>query len=86
MRLLTDDEQKAEAAFRLGNLFRTHGEPDKTEQYWDMARTLQPESINLLRQKLTLTVEGSAGDSFRNLMATYIGAGKAFYRPLDFDQ
>ena len=85
IRVLGADEQRAEAAFRLGNLFRTHGMPEKAEHYWDMARELHPESINLLRQNLTLSEEGSAGETFMNLMAEYIGAGKPFYRPLDIE-
>jgi hypothetical protein len=76
-------QQQADAAFRLANLFRAHGEREKAEHYWDMARTLNPDSINFLRQHLTLTEEGSGGDTFRQVMGDYIAAGKPFYRPLD---
>jgi hypothetical protein len=41
-----------------------------------MARSLNPESINFLRQNLTLTEEGSAGVTFRALRDEYIRAGK----------
>ena len=77
------DEQKADAAFRLGNLFRAHGESGKAEHYWAMARELNPDSINFFRQNLTLTEEGSGGETFRQRMGEYISQGKAFYRPLD---
>lgn len=79
------DEQKADAAFRLGNLFRAHGMKDKAERYWELARSLNPDSINFFRQNLTLTEEGSAGETFRTLRAEYIREGKDYYRPLGID-
>ncbi len=77
------NEMKADAAFRLGNLFRAHGEKAKAESYWAMARTLNPESINFFRQNLTLTEEGSGGETFRKLRVEYMEQGKDYYRPLD---
>ena len=77
------DQLKADAAFRLANLFRAHGQNEKAEQYWDMAQELNPESINFIRQNLTLTEEGSAGETFMTLMGEYVSSGKDFYRPLD---
>jgi hypothetical protein len=79
------DQSKADAAFRLGNLFRAHGAKEKAEHYWAMARSLNPDSINFFRQNLTLTEEGSGGETFRNLMGEYIGQGKPFYRPLNIE-
>lgn len=81
----TADQQKADAAFRLANLFRTHGQSDKAEQYWEMARALNPDSVNFIRQNLTLTEEGSAGETFMNLMGEYMSQGKDYYRPLDIE-
>jgi hypothetical protein len=81
----TEDQQKADAAFHLGNLFRTHGETDKAERYWEMARTLNPDSVNFVRQNLTLTEEGSAGATFQRLMMDYVSSGKDYYRPLDIE-
>lgn len=80
------DELKAEAAFRLGNCFREHGMADKTETYWEMARSLNPDSVNYIRQNLTLSEEGSAGETFRALMTDYIQSGKHYYRPLDLEE
>lgn len=82
----TDDQLKADAAFRLGNLFREHGHADKADHYWRIARDLNPDSINFIRQNLTLTEEGSAGETFMNLMGEYMAQGKDFYRPLDFEE
>jgi hypothetical protein len=79
------DQLKADAAFRLGNLFRAHGEKDKAERYWELARSLNPDSINFIRQDLTLTEEGSGGETFRKLMGDYARQGKAVYRPLDIE-
>jgi tetratricopeptide (TPR) repeat protein len=79
------DQLKADAAFRLANLFRAYGEKDKAEQYWEMARSLNPDSINFIRQNLTLTEEGSGGETFMKLMGEYATQGKAYYRPLDID-
>jgi len=77
------DQLKADAAFRLGNTFRAYGHVEKAEHYWAMARALNPESINFIRQNLTLTEEGSAGETFMKLMGDYIGQGKDYYRPMD---
>jgi hypothetical protein len=46
---------------------------------------LNPDSINFIRQNLTLTEEGSGGETFRQLMGEYISQGKPFYRPLDIE-
>jgi hypothetical protein len=80
------DQQKADAAFRLGNLFRTHGQREKAEHYWNLAQTLNPDSINFIRQNLTLSDEGSAGESFRKMRDGYVSSGKDYYRPLDLPE
>jgi len=80
------NEEKAEAAFRLGNYFRTQGAAEKAEQYWAQARSLNPDSINFFRQDLTLSAEGSAGDSFMRFVKDYVGQGKDYYRPLDLEE
>ena len=79
----SSDQQKADAAFRLGNLFRMYGQEAKADQYWAMARALNPDSVNFIRQNLTLTEEGSAGETFREMMGEYVSAGRDYYRPLD---
>ena len=81
----TPDQLLAGAAFRLANLFRSHGHTDKAEYYWEQARELNPDSVNFIRQNLTLTEEGSAGESFMNLMGEYMSQGKDYYRPLDIE-
>lgn len=85
IRELGADEQQAEAAFRLANLFRLHGQEEKAEHFWALARELHPESINLFRQNLTLTEEGSAGEQFMQRRMEYEQGGKDYYRPLDLD-
>ena len=83
IRQLSIDQQKADAAFRLANLFRSHGRKEKAEHYWNMAQSLNPDSINFFRQNLTLSEEGSAGETFRKLRGEYEMQGKDYYRPLD---
>lgn len=85
IRELGPDEQRAEAAFRLGNLFRQHGRAEQAEHYWGIARTLHPDSVNFFRQDLTLTEEGSAGETFMKRRMEYERDGKDYYRPLDLD-
>ena len=80
------DELRAEAAFRLGNCFREYGMTEKAEIYWEMAKELNPDSVNYIRQNLTLSEEGSAGATFRSLMESYIKGGKNYYRPLDLNE
>ena len=81
----TPAQTKAEAAFRLGNLFRAHGKSEKAEHFWALARDLNPDSINFLRQHLTLTDEGSAGKAFMKLRQQYAADGKDYYRPLNLN-
>lgn len=83
IREFSPDQQKADAAFRLANLFRSHGRSEKAEHYWNMAQTLNPDSINFFRQNLTLSEEGSAGGTFRKRRDEYLSQGKDYYRPLD---
>lgn len=83
IRAHSDDQLKADAAFRLGNLFRLHGRQQKAEHYWKLAQSLNPDSINFIRQDLTLTEEGSAGETFMKFMGEYVSQGKDYYRPLD---
>ena len=83
IRVHSFDQLKADAAFRLANLFRVHGEKEKAEVYWQMARELNPDSINFIRQNLTLTEEGSAGETFMQVMGDYVSQGREYYRPLD---
>lgn len=85
IRELSADQQKGDAAFRLANLFRRHGREEKAEQYWNMAQELNPESINFIRQNLTLSEEGSAGETFLQVIGEYAKEGKDYYRPLDLD-
>jgi len=80
------DQLKADAAFRLANLFRAHGQKEKTEVYWEMAKALNPDSINFIRQNLTLSEEGSAGETFMQMMGEYVAQGREYYRPLDIEQ
>ena len=80
------DQAKADAAFRLANLFRAHGRGSDANRFWAMARELNPDSINFIRQDLTLTEEGSAGETFRAVVADYAAQGKDYYRPLDIEE
>ncbi len=80
------DQLKADAAFCLANLFRAHGQKETAETYWRIARELNPDSISFIRQDLTLTAEGSAGETFMKVMGEYVSQGKDYYRPLDLDR
>ena len=85
IRELSFDQQKADAAFRLANLFRGHGLTEKAEEYWNLTQTLNPDSINFFRQNLTLSEEGSAGESFMVRRGEYESQKKDYYRPLDLE-
>ena len=81
----TDDQLRADAAFRLGNFYRLHGHSEKAERYWQEAQSLNPDSVNFFRQDLTMSAEGSAGATFYKLREKYISEGKDYYRPLDIE-
>lgn len=85
IRALSFEQQKADAAFRLANLFREYGLTAKAEHYWNLTQTLNPESINFFRQNLTLSEEGSAGEQFMTRRGEYESQKKDYYRPLDMD-
>ena len=85
IRAFSVDQQRADAAFRLANLFRSHGQAERAEHYWKIAEELNPDSINFFRQNLTLSEEGSAGETFRQRRIEYETQGKDYYRPLELD-
>ena len=85
VRAHTAEQQRADAAFRLGNFFRRHGYVEESERYWQLAQELNPDSINFFRQNLTLTEEGSAGERFMQRRMEYEAQGKDYYRPLDIE-
>ena len=83
IRKLSADQQRADAAFCLGNLFRRCGIGAKADQYWKMAADLNPHSVNFIRQNLTLSEEGSAGEQFRAMREEFERTGRDYYRPMD---
>ena len=85
IRKRTPEQEQAEPAFRLGNFFREKGHAEKAEHYWEMARTLHPDSVNYFRQDLTLSAEGSAGESFMKFRTEFAETGKDYYRPLELE-
>ena len=85
IRQYTDEQLRGDAAFRLANLFRAHGQEGKVEQYWKLAQSLNPDSVNFIRQDMTLTTEGSGGESFFKLVGEFASQGKAMSRPLNLD-
>ncbi len=85
IRELSAEQQQADAAFRLGNLCRDHGVNQKADEYWALARSLNPDSINYIRQDLTLSEEGSARETFMRVMGEYASQGKDYYRPMDIE-
>ena len=85
IRKLSADQQRADAAFCLGNLFRRCGIGAKADQYWKMAADLNPHSVNFIRQNLTLSEEGSAGEQFRAMREEFERTGRDYYRPMDID-
>ena len=79
------DQQKADAAFCLGNLFRRYGMGGNADHYWEMAAQLNPDSVNFIRQNLTLSEEGSAGEQFRAMRDNFERTGKDYYRPINIE-
>ena len=79
------DQQKADAAFCLGNLFRRNGMGGNADHYWEMAAQLNQDSVNFIRQNLTLSEEGSAGEQFRAMRDNFERTGKDYYRPINIE-
>ena len=79
------DHEKAEPAFKLGNHFHTLGNNDKALVYWAMARELNPDNINYMRQDLSFTEEGSSGATFRAKREEFQSKGKAYYEDLELE-
>ena len=81
----SNEQQKADAAFCLGNLFRRFGMGAKADHYWRLATELNPDSVNFIRQNLTLSEEGSAGEQFRAMREEFERTGRDYYRPMDIE-
>jgi hypothetical protein len=41
--------------------------------------------VNFIRQNLTLSVEGSAGEQFRAMRDNFERTGKDYYRPINIE-
>jgi hypothetical protein len=50
-----------------------------------MAKALNPDSVNFIRQNLTLSEEGSAGEQFRAMRDNFERTGTDYYRPIDIE-
>jgi hypothetical protein len=57
----------------------------KADEYWNMASDLNPDSVNFIRQNLTLSEEGSAGAQFRAMRDNFETTGTDYYRPIDIE-
>jgi hypothetical protein len=82
----TPEQLRAEPAFRMGNYFRQQGHGEQAETYWQLAKELNPDSVNFIRQDLTLSAEGSAGQSFFSMIKERSDRGLDYYRPLDLEE
>lgn len=81
----TPEAEKAEPAFKLGTYFKTQGNDDKARQFWEMARELNPDNINYMRQDLSFTEEGSSGATFRAKREEFQERGKDYYDDLELE-
>ncbi len=79
------ENEKADPAFKLGNYFHTNGNNEKAVVYWGMARELNPDNINYMRQDLSFTEEGSSGATFREKVGEFQSKGKSYYEDLELE-
>ena len=75
----SDDAARADAAFRLASYFKTQAQPDKAEQYWQLAQELNPASWNYHRQDWAYTPE-EAGANWQKKVETL--GDKPYYKPI----
>lgn len=76
----SDDEQRAEAAFQLGNFFKAASDPARAEKYWAMAQSLNADSWNYHRQDWSFTPD-EAGANWQKKVETL--DGKPYYKPIE---
>ena len=76
----SNDEERAAAAFRLGNHFKAQGAADKAERFWAMAQKLNPDSWNYHRQDWAYTPE-EAGANWQKKVQTL--GDKPYYKPIE---
>ncbi len=75
----SDDEARADAAFRLASYFKSRAQNEKAEQYWELAQTLNPDSWNYHRQDWAYTPE-EAGANWQKKVETL--GDKPYYKPI----
>jgi hypothetical protein len=76
----SDDEARAEPAFRLGNHFQSLGQDKKANQYWALAQKLNPTSWNYHRQDWAYTPE-EAGANWQRKVQTL--GEQPYYKPIE---
>lgn len=75
----TENQAKADAAFRLGSFFELSGDKERATRYWQQAQELHPESWNYHRQEWSYT----PGDAVRKWLEKVRAQGdKPYYEPM----
>lgn len=84
LRDVTDDEELADANFRMAVYFHLAGDAERANLYWDRAQELNPDSWNYHRQDWSFL---DAAETGRNWMQKFRSLGdQPYYRPLDLPE
>lgn len=84
LREISDEEESADAYFRMAVHFFLSGDEERAGRYWDRAQELNPDSWNYHRQDWSFL---EASETGRNWIQKFRALGdKPYYRPLDLPE
>ncbi len=80
--LPTAADQQARAEFALGEWLVEHGHPEAAERHFVRGGELAPHDFTIRRGTMPIRGIDPMGPQFRAMLQEWVGAGKAYYRPL----
>lgn len=76
------DDQQARAEFGLGRWLVGRGRAEAAERHFVRAGELAPHNFTIRRGTMPIRGIDPMGPGFRAMLQEWVGAGKAYYRPL----
>lgn len=76
------EDQQARAEFGLGRWLAERGRAEAAERHFVLAGELAPHDFTIRRGTMPMRGIDPMGPGFRAMREEWVGAGKAYYRPL----
>ena len=75
-------DQQARAEFGLAEWLARHGAPEAAERHFVRAGELAPHDFTIRRGSMPIRGIDPMGPQFREMLQTWVGGGRPYYRPL----